>query len=101
MEINFPDLRERENHLLFHSFKHSLVETYMYLDQGWNPQLLCIGTMFYPSELPDQGLLTFLSNGKSFQPLNTNAQSPETPLMNSQRDNCSSFNIFFFKHNYK
>ena len=36
--------RERNIYLLLHLFMHSIVDSYMCPDWGWNPQTWCIGT---------------------------------------------------------
>ena len=51
--------REKNINLLFYLFMHSLISSCMYPDQRSNPQLWHIGKMFWPSDLPGQGLITF------------------------------------------
>ena len=47
--------REIENiDLLFHLFMHSLVDSCVCPDQGWNPQPWCIGTTFQPTGMASQ-----------------------------------------------
>ena len=54
--------REREIDLLFHLSTHSLADSCVRPDWGWNPQPWHIGTTFYPTELPSQGYGTFRSS---------------------------------------